>query len=100
MVGMVVPAFVDHERSSGDIGKRLETRCQYRGRGVAILVDITRRQIAKVPVSPRRSVLPCLFRIIVAARPAGRDRLALFLGRFAATIFVNMEAVKPWRHTL
>ena len=71
----------------------LEARCQHRQRDLAIGIDAQRRKVTEVAITVGALVGTGLFWIEVATCRGGGDGLAILLGRFAAGIGMQVEAV-------
>ena len=94
---MVIAAGVNHQGVALDLGNLLQTRCQHRIVGDPVSHHIYRWQITQMPVGVRAEMLAGFRRIEM---PASGQRCALdaiFGARFAAAVFMDMEAVDAGR---
>ncbi len=94
MIGMVVASFMHDQRTPLDVGKRLQAGSQDRCAGVPVIIHVKRRQIAEMPVSPRKAMLARFLGIEMSPGRAGGDRFAAFFSRVAVRVLVNVESVK------
>src|SRR3546814_6458936 len=72
MVGMIVSALVNHQRQAFDIAQALQARRQHWLTGFALAVDVQRRQVAHMAVTPGFAMLAAVLRVPVTARCARR----------------------------
>ena len=80
MIGVIVAAGVDHQRTVMQVLQALETRCQHRLAGVAIFGDEQGRQVTEVGVVfPGEAMAAGVLRVPVAACCAGWCKIAVHL---------------------
>ena len=92
VVGVIIAAGMNHQRASGEVAF-LEPRRKDRLVCVALGVDVQRRQIAEVAVSPWGAMFARALWIVMAAGAQRSHFLAVLFGGIAARILVDVEAM-------
>src|SRR3954454_21359496 len=100
LIGIIVPAFVDHQRASLNILQRQAGSHDRLVRHARRVDDDQDRKIAEMSGALGAQMLARACRVEVSARGEPGSRLAIVLPRSAVGVLMDMEAMLAGRQTL